>query len=99
MQREPGVKRVSEFKDLIEWALAPIIGAVVLLGKFLRDHAKWLTTHESRIAVIETSHDAETEKRTEQRAEMIDTINATNTKIDDLGTRMTEVLVKLAELK
>jgi hypothetical protein len=97
MTRSTGDQRVTEIKDLIEWAIAPIVASIVWLGGILRGQAHTLSTHQTRIAVLEHSRDAENELRTEQRTEIIETITATNTKIDTLADRINDVLVEVAK--
>ncbi len=84
-------------KDLIEWLLAPIAAIVLWSGKILHGHSRWLGKHETAIALLVNEHDAEVEKRTEQRSELIDTMKSTDGKIDGLTDRFNELLIELAE--
>lgn len=87
---------MTDIKDLIEWALAPILAALVWLGKILHSHGRWLGKHETAIALLVNCHESEQEKRTEQRAELIETMKSTDGKIDALTDKFNTLLIELA---
>lgn len=87
---------MTDFKDLIEWLLAPIAAAMLWLGKILHGHSRWLGDHDTAIALLVQDHETEQEKRTEQRQEMIDTLNKTDGKIDELSDKFNTLLIELA---
>ena len=87
---------MTEIKDLIEWLLAPIAAAMLWLGKVLHGHSRWLGKHETAIALLCNHHEAEQEKRSEQRSEMIDMLKKTDGKIDDLSSKFNTLLIELA---
>ena len=96
MQHKTGAERVSEFKDLIEWLLAPIMALMLWLGKILHGHTRWLGKHETAIALLCQDHEAEQDKRSEQRREMIETLKKTDGKIDELSDKFNTLLIELA---
>ena len=87
---------MTEIKDLIEWLLAPIAAVMLWLGKVLHGHTRWLGKHETAIALLCNEHEAEQEKRSEQRSEMIETLKKTDGKIDDLAAKFNTLLIELA---
>lgn len=88
---------MTEIKDLIEWAFAPILAALLWLGKILHGHGRTINQHETAIALLVNGHEIETTKRTEQRAELIETMKSTDGKIDDLASKFNTLLIELAE--
>ncbi len=88
---------MTEIKDLIDWAFAPVLAALVFLGKILHGHGRSLARHETAIALLVNGHETETAKRTEQRAELIETMKSTDGKIDDLAAKFNTLLIELAE--
>lgn len=97
MQRNQGDQRVTDIKDLIEWLFAPILAGMIFLGKILHSHGRSLARHETAIALLVNGHEAEQEKRSEQRSEMIATMKTTDGKIDDLSDKFNTLLIELAE--
>jgi hypothetical protein len=91
------VRQLTDVKEMIEWLLAPIMLAMLWLTKIWHGQQKWLTKHETAIALLVNNQDAEANKRTEQRAELIKTMNRTDGKIDTLTSRFNDLLIELAE--
>lgn len=96
MKHKAGAERVTEYKDLIEWLLAPIAAFMLWLGKVLHGHTRWLGKHETAIALLVNDQQAEQEKRSEQRQEMIEVMKKTDGKIDMLTDKFNTLLVELA---
>lgn len=90
---------MTEFKEMIEWLIAPLVALMLWTGKVLHGHSRWIGKHETAIALLVNGHEAEQEKRTEQRAEMIETLKTTDRKIDDLASKFNKLLIELASNK